>query len=183
MVHTGTHFLLFVEADNAELKRSVRQAHSAYRDHLEKGKEEKERKREEARKKKESSERAQREKQKLVQQKETLAKSEEELNEEEVKIRADVEAADELLKEATAKLNSAHETKPLNKQSVTCPDDVGNCYYQERKCNETDKIWNKQKSLDKTTHKLLDEALHRKGEPDKRRKTTAEQKCPKKVKK
>ena len=49
-----------------ELKRSVRQAHSAYRDHLEK-----EREREEARKKKESSERAQREKQKLVQQKET----------------------------------------------------------------------------------------------------------------
>ena len=42
-----------------------------------------------------------------MQQKETLAKSEEELNEEEVKIRADVEAADELLKEATAKLNSA----------------------------------------------------------------------------
>ena len=47
-----------------------------------------------------------------MQQKETLAKSEEELNEEEVKIRADVEAADELLKEATAKLNSALETKP-----------------------------------------------------------------------
>ena len=43
-----------------ELKRSVRQAHSAYRDHLEKEKEEKERKREEARKKKESSERAER---------------------------------------------------------------------------------------------------------------------------
>ena len=38
---------------------------------------------------------------------------------------------------------------------------------------QLDKIWNKQKSLDKTTHKLLDEALHRKGEPDKRRKTTA----------
>ena len=54
-----------------------------------------------------------------MQQKETLAKSEEELNEEEMKIRADVEAADELLKEATAKLNSALETKPLNKQSVT----------------------------------------------------------------
>ena len=58
-------------------------------------------------------------KQKLVQQKENLAKSEEERNEEEVKIRADVEAADELLKEATAKLNSALETKLLNKQSVT----------------------------------------------------------------
>ena len=96
------------EASSFSLQRSPR-----------KGKEEKERKREEARKKKESSERAQREKQKLVQQKETLAKSEEELNEEEVKIRAEVEAADELLKEATAKLNSALETKLLNKQSVT----------------------------------------------------------------
>ena len=55
-----------------------------------------------------------------MQQKETLAKSEEELNEEEVKIRADVEAADELLKEATAKLNSALETKPLNKHGPPC---------------------------------------------------------------
>ena len=54
-----------------------------------------------------------------MQQKETLAKSEEELNEEEVKIRADVEAADELLKEPTAKLNSELETKLLNMQSMT----------------------------------------------------------------
>ena len=168
-----------------ELKRSVRQAHSAYRDHLEKEKEEKERKREEARKKKESSERAQREKQKLVQQKEALAKSEEELNEEEVKIRADVEAADELLKEATAKLKSALETKPLNKQSVTVAQMMLETATTKREnaMKQLDKIWNKQKSLDKTTHKLLDEALHRKGEPDKRRKTTAEQRCLKKVKK
>ena len=168
-----------------ELKRSVRQAHSAYRDHLEKEKEEKERKREEARKKKESSERAQREKQKLVQQKETHAKSEEELNEEEVKIRADVEAADQLLKEATAKLNSALETKLLNKQSVTVAQMMLETATTKREnaMKQLDKIWNKQKSLDKTTHKLLDEALHRKGEPDKRRKTTAEQRCLKKVKK
>ena len=168
-----------------ELKRSVRQAHSAYRDHLEKEKEEKERKREEARKKKELNERAQGEKQKLVQQKETLAKSEEELNEEEVKIRADVEAADELLKEATAKLNSALETKLLNKQSVTVAQMMLETATTKREnaMKQLDKIWNKQKSLDKTTHKLLDGALHRKGEPDKRRKTTAEQRCPKKVKK
>ena len=156
----------------------MRQTHSAYRDHLEKEKEEKERKREEARKKKESSERAQREKQKLVQQKETLAKSEEELNEEEVKIRADVQAADELLKEATAKLNSALETKPLNKQSVTVAQMMLEIATTKREnaMEQLDKIWNKQKSI-------LDEALHRKGEPDKRRKTTAEQRCPKKVKK
>ena len=168
-----------------ELKRSVRQAHSAYRDHLEKEKEEKEGKREEARKKNESSERAQREKQKLVQQKETLAKSEEELNEEEVKIRADVEGADELLKEATAKLNSALETKPLNKQSVTVAQMMLETATTKREnaMKQLDKIWNKQKSLDKTMHKLLDEALLRKGEPDKRRKTTTEQRCPKKVKK
>ena len=54
-----------------ELKRSVRQAHSAYRDHLEKEKEEKERKREEARKK-ESSERAQRENKSLCSRKKLL---------------------------------------------------------------------------------------------------------------
>ena len=120
-----------------------------------------------------------------MQQKETLAKSEEELSEEEVKIRADVEAADELLKEATAKLNSALETKPLNKQSVTVAQMMLETVTTKREnsMKQLDKIWNKQKSLDKTTHKLLDEALHRKGEPDKRRKTTAEQRCPKKVKK
>ena len=119
-----------------------------------------------------------------MQQKETLAKSEEELNEE-VKIRADVEAADELLKEATAKLNSALETKPLNKQSVTVAQMTLETATTKREnaMKQLDKIWNKQKSLDKTTHKLLDEALHRKGEPDKRRKTTAEQRCLKKVKK
>ena len=167
-----------------ELKRSVRQAHSAYRDRLEKEKEE-ERKRKEARKKKESSERTQREKQRLVQQKETLAKSKEELNEEEVKIRADVEAADELRKEAKAKLNSALESKSLNKQSVTVAQMMLETATTKREnaMKQLDKIWNKQKSLDKTTHKLLDEALHRKGEPDKRRKTTAEQRCLKKVKK
>ena len=66
-----------------------------------------------------------------MQQKETLAKSEEELSEEEVKIREDVEAADELLKEATAKLNSALETKTVKQAKCDCcPDDVGNCYYQ-----------------------------------------------------
>ena len=73
-----------------------------------------------------------------MQQKETLAKYEEELNEEEMKIRADVAAADELLKEAIAKLNSALETKLLNKQSVTVAQMMlETCYYQERKCNET----------------------------------------------
>ena len=107
-----------------------------------------------------------------MQQKETLAKSEEKLNEEEVKIRADVEAADELLKEATAKLNSALESKPLNKQSVTVAQMMLETATTKREnaMKQLDKIWNKQKSLDKITHKLLDEALHRKGEPDKRRK-------------
>ena len=107
-----------------------------------------------------------------MQQKETLAKSEEELSEEEVKTRADVEAADELLKEATAKLNSALETKPLNKQSLTVAQMMLETATTKREnaMKQLDKIWNKQKSLDKTTHKLLDEALHRKGEPDKRRK-------------
>ena len=138
-----------------------------------------------ARKKKELSERAQREKQKLLQQKEALAKSEKERNEEEVKIRVDVEVADEMLKEATAKLNSALKTKLLNKQSVTVTQMILETATTKREniMTQFDKIWNKQKSLDKTTHKLLDEALHGKGEPDKRGKTTAEQRHPKKVKK
>ena len=53
------------------------------------------------------------------------------------KIRADVEAADELLKEATAKLNSALETKPLNKQSVTVAQMMlETATTKRRKCNE-----------------------------------------------
>ena len=102
-----------------ELKRSVRQAHSVYRDHLEKEKEEKERKREEARKKKELSEELREKNKSLCSRKKLLLNLRKNSMREEVKIRADVEAADELLKETTAKLNSALETKPLNKQSVT----------------------------------------------------------------
>ena len=73
-----------------------------------------------------------------------------------MKIRADVEAADELLKEATAKLNSALETKPLNKQSVTVAQMMLETATTKREnaMKQLDKIWNKQKSLDKTTHKL-----------------------------
>ena len=102
-----------------------------------------------------------------------------------MKIRADVEAVDELLKEATAKLNSALETKLLNKQSVTIAQMMLETATTKREnaIKQLDKIQNKQKSLDKTTHKLLDEDLHKKGEPHKRRKTTAEKRCPKKVKK
>ena len=91
----------------------------------------------------------------------SFIKSEEELNKEEVKIRADVEAAHELLKEATAKLNSALETKLLNKQSVTVAQMMLKTATTQREnaMKQLDKIQNKQKSLDKTTHKLLDEAL------------------------
>ena len=90
-----------------------------------------------------------------------------------------------LLKEAKAKLNSALETKLLNKKSVTVAQMMLETATTKREntTKQLDKIRNKQKSLDKTTHKLLDEALHRKGEPDKKRKTTAEQRCLKKVKK
>ena len=83
-----------------ELKRSVKFAHAAYKEHLEKGREEKETKREEAQKKK-IAEKTQRERERLTKKKESLAKSEESLNEQEQKARQELGVADELLKDAT----------------------------------------------------------------------------------
>ena len=119
-----------------------------------------------------------------MQQKETLAKSEEELNEEEVKIRADVEAADELLKEATAKLNSALETKPLNKQSVTVAQMMLETATTKRENAMKQIRYGISRSLLIRQHTNFWMKLYKEKENQiKRRKTTAEQRCPKKVKK
>ena len=57
----------------------------------------------------------------------------------------DPEAADELLKEATAKLNSVLETKLLNKQSVTVAQMMLETATTKREntMKQLDKIWNK----------------------------------------
>ena len=83
-----------------DLKKTVRSAHAAYKEWVEKEKEEEE-KREEDRQRKEISERAQKERERLIEKKESLARNEEDLNEQETKARADLKAADEPLNDAT----------------------------------------------------------------------------------
>ena len=52
-------------------------------------------------------------------EKKCLTRSEEDLDEKEKKARMDVEVADELLNEASSKLDDALSSTPLNKTSVT----------------------------------------------------------------
>ena len=54
-----------------------------------------------------------------MEKKECLTRSEEDLDEKEKKARMDVEVADELLNEASSKLDDALSSTPLNKTSVT----------------------------------------------------------------
>ena len=79
------------------------------------------------------------------------------LNEQEIKARADLKTADELLSDATSKLEVALSNTPLNKQSVTIAKIMLDT--AKSKCQPAmdvlDSIRGKQKSLDTTTHKLL----------------------------
>ena len=136
-----------------DLKKSVRAAHSAYRERLEQENEEK--KKEEARKRKEMSEMAQKEKDRLLEQKKILAKSEEDLSEQEAQARQELEAADELLNDARLKLSKALACTHLNKNSATVAQMMLETAEKKRKeaMGNLDNI-KKQKSLDKTTHKL-----------------------------
>ena len=155
-----------------DLKKSVRAAHSAYRERLEQENEEKEKKKEEARKRKEMSEMAQKEKDRLLEQKKSLAKSEEDLSEQEAQARQELEAADELLNDARLKLSEALACTHLNKNSVTVAQMMLETAEKKRKeaMGNLDNIRKKQKSLDKTTHKLLDQALPATGMVPKKRK-------------
>ena len=157
-----------------DLKKSVRAAHSACRECLEQENEEKEKKKkkEEARKRKEMSEMAQKEKDRLLEQKKSLAKSEEDLSEHEAQARQESEAADELLNDARLKLSEALACTHLNKNSVTVAQMMLETAEKKRKeaMGNLDNTRKKQKSLDKTTHKLLDQALPATGMVPKKRK-------------
>ena len=161
-----------------DLKKSVRSAHSAYKAHLEEEKEMAERKKEEARKEKEMSEKAQKEKERLIEKKKSLAMSEEDLNKQEDKAREDLKAADELLNDATTKLQDALSGESLNKNSIA----VAQMMLETAKAKCTEimdhlaDIRQKQKSLEKTTHKLLDQALPSKESDNKKRKSEGEEK-------
>ena len=78
-----------------------------------------EKKREETRQRKEISERAQKERERLIEKKESLARNEEDLNEWETNAGVDLKAPDEILNDATSRLDAALSSTPLNKQSIT----------------------------------------------------------------
>ena len=73
----------------------------------------------------------------------------------------DVEVADELLNEASSKLDDALSSTPLNKTSVTVAKMMLDT--AKEKCQKAmdslDNIRKQKKSLDETKHKLLDKAL------------------------
>ena len=96
-----------------------------------------------------------------MEKKESLTRSEEDLDEKEKKARMDVEVADELLNEASSKLDDALSSTPLNKTSVTVAKMMLDT--AKEKCQKAmdslDNIRKQRKSLDETKHKLLDKAL------------------------
>ena len=102
-----------------DLKWSVESIHPAYKECLEAEKREEEKRIEEAQKQKEMTEKEKREKERLIEKMESLAKTEEDLNEQESKDRQELEAADELLNDATSKLQDALSSTTLSKNGVT----------------------------------------------------------------
>ena len=90
-----------------DLRRFVRNAHAAYKERLEREREDEEKKRQEVQRMKEISEKAKKEKERLLEKKKSLELTEDNLNEQEEKARQKLSVADELLKDATSKLDSA----------------------------------------------------------------------------
>ena len=138
-----------------------------YREWLDGEKEEEEEKKREAQRRKQISKQAQKERERLVKKKESLAKSEESLNEQEEKARQELSAVDELLKDARLKLDSALASKPISTNSMAAAKMMLETAEKKRKeaMEKLDEIGKKQKSLDKSTHKLLDQALSSKALP------------------
>ena len=141
------------------LRRFVRNAHAAYKERLEREREDEEKK--EVQRMKEISEKAKKEKERLLEKKKSLELTEDNLNEQEEKARQKLSVADELLKDATSKLDSALASKPINTNSITAAKMMLETasVKREEAMDELDEIRKRRKSLDKSTHKLLDQAL------------------------
>ena len=144
-----------------DLRRFVRNAHAAYKERLEREREDEEKKRQEVQRMKEISEKAKKEKERLLEKKKSLELTEDNLNEQEEKARQKLSVADELLKDATSKLDSALASKPINTNSITAAKMMLETasVKREEAMDELDEIRKRRKSLDKSTHKLLDQAL------------------------
>ena len=165
-----------------DLRRFVRNAHAAYKERLEREREDEEEKRQEVQKMKEISEKAKKEKERLLEKKKSLELTEDNLNEQEEKARQKLSVADELLKDATSKSDSALASKPINTNSITAAKMMLETASVKRE-EAMDEIRKRRKSLDKNTHKLLDQALPPKETSKSKRKLGSEEKSQKKLKK
>ena len=91
----------------------------------------------------------------------SLAKNEADILKDEKKAREDLEAADELLSDATPKLHDAFSASTVNRQSVSVAtmmlDTARN--KQEQAMQQLEAVAEKRKSLDTKTHKLLQKAI------------------------
>ena len=168
-----------------DLRRFVRNAHAAYKERLEREREDEEKKRQEVQRMKEISEKAKKEKERLLEKKKSLELTEDNLNEQEEKARQKLSVADELVKDATSKLDSALASKPINTNSITPAKMMLETasVKREEAMDELDEIRKRRKSLDKSTHKLLDQALPSKETSKSKRKLESEEKSQKKLKK
>ena len=168
-----------------DLRRFVRNAHAAYKERLEREREDEEKKRQEVQRMKEISEKAKKEKERLLEKKKSLELTEGNLNEQEEKERQKLSVEDELLKDATSKLDSALASKPINTNSITAAKMILETasVNREEAMDELDEIRKRRKSLDKSTHKLLDQALPSKEISKSKRKLESEEKSQKKLKK
>ena len=102
-----------------DLRRFVRNAYAAYKERLKREREDEEKNRQEVQRMKEISEKAKKEKERLLEKKKSLELTEDNLNEQEEKARQKLSVADELLKDATSKLDSTLASKPINTNSIT----------------------------------------------------------------
>ena len=143
----------------------------------------KRKKRQEVQRMKEISEKAKKEKERLLEKKKSLELTEDNLNEQEEKERQKLNVADELLKDATSKLDSA--SKTINTNSITAAKMMLETasVKREEAMDELDEIRKRRKSLDKSTHGLLDQALPSKETSKSKRKLESEEKSQKKLKK
>ena len=109
--------------------------------------------------------------------KESLTESEESLNVQEEKARQEFSAADELLKDARLELDSAHASTPISTNSMVAAKMMLETAEKKRKeaMEKLDEIRKIQKSLVKSTHKLLDQALSSKALPQGKRKVESDE--------
>ena len=145
----------------SNLKKAVKSAHAAYREHLEKEKEMEKKKKEEENRLKEIAEKEKKEKEMLLKKKESLAKREEDLDEEEKKAREELKAADSFLTDANKKLDEALESASVDRNTIRVAKMMleSATESQQKARIKLDKIREKQKQVETKTHKLLDQVL------------------------